>query len=133
MYLSWEVLCYIAHMQTGKFVSSKTIGEKVKFRRQDLGISQERLAEMLGVSYGQVQRYENGKNKLNVENIQLIAEALSVPVSYFFAYELPQIAAEPATAYSSNDEKALLKHFRDISGKSDKQLVVHVARLAARR
>jgi transcriptional regulator with XRE-family HTH domain len=133
MYLSWEVLCYIAHMQTGKFVSSKTIGEKIKFRRQDLGMSQERLAEILGVSYGQVQRYENGKNKLNVENIQLIAKALSVPLSFFFSSDLPQLAAEPTTSYTCHDEKTLLKHFRDISGKSDKQLVVHVARLAARK
>jgi len=120
-------------MQTGKIVSSKTIGEKVKFRRQDIGMSQERLAEILGVSYQQVQRYENGKNKLNVENIQLIAEALSVPVSFFFSSEIPQVAAEPATSFASSEEKTLLKHFRDISAKSDKQLVVHVARLAARR
>lgn len=120
-------------MQTGKIIDSKTIGEKVKFRRQDVGMSQEQLAEILGVSYQQVQRYENGKNKMNVESIQIIAEALSVPVSFFFSSDMLQVAAEPVTSYTSSDEKTLLKYFRDISGKSDKQLVVHVARLAARR
>lgn len=96
-------------------------------------MSQERLAEILGVTYQQVQRYENGKNKLNVENIQQVAEALSVPVSFFISTDVSQVATEPATSYASSEEKTLLKHFRAISAKSDKQLVIHVARLAARR
>ena len=71
-------------MQKKKIKTSREIGEKIKRRRRDLGISQESLAEILGVTYQQVQRYENGTNKLNVENIQVIANALSVPLSYFF-------------------------------------------------
>jgi len=42
------------------------MGEKIKFRRQEIGMSQERLAEILDVSYQQIQRYENGRNRLNV-------------------------------------------------------------------
>lgn len=114
-------------------ISSKEIGEKIKFRRQDIGMSQERLAEILGVSYQQVQRYENGKNKLNVENIQIIAEALSVPVTFFFTPEQPQAVAEPSACYQSPEERTLLKHYREIPAKADKQLVVRVARLAAKR
>lgn len=93
-------------------------------------MSQEWLAEILGVSYQQVQRYENGKNKLNVENLQTIADALAVPVTSFFTSDYLQITAEPSTPYASSEEKTLLKYFREISGKSDKQVVIHVARLA---
>ena len=116
-----------------KITTSREIGETIKRRRMELGISQERLAEVLDVSYQQVQRYENGKNKLNVENIQMIADALSVPATSFFTSDYPQIAAEPSTPYASSEEKTLIKYFRTISSKSEKQLVINVARLAAKR
>lgn len=112
------------------FITSREIGEAVKRRRRELGISQERLAEMLNVSYQQVQRYESGANKLNVENIQVIAELLAVPVTFFFA-ALPCIVAEPESEYSAPDEKSLLKLFRKISDRRDRSLVVSVARIAA--
>jgi transcriptional regulator with XRE-family HTH domain len=117
-------------MLRGSIITSRAIGEKIKFRRQDLGISQERLAEILGVTYQQVQRYENGKNKLNVENIQVIAEALSVAVTFFFTAVGREGVAEPLTIYHSADEKTLLKHYRAIAVPADKKLVVRVARLA---
>lgn len=121
-------------MQLQKIITSREIGAAIKKRREELGRSQEWLAEFLGVSYQSVQRYENGNIMLNVEKVQIIANALSIPVTSLFACDnMPQVAAEPVTSYTSSDEKTLLKYFRDISGKSDKQLVVHVARLAARR
>ena len=49
-------------MQKKKIKTSREIGEKIKRRRRKLGISQEELAETLGVTYQQVQRYENGTN-----------------------------------------------------------------------
>ncbi len=80
-------------MQKKKIKTSREIGERIKKLRKDIGISQERLAEILGVTYQQIQRYENGTNKLNVENIQIIAHALSAPISCFFEYdETPAVA-----------------------------------------
>ncbi len=119
-------------MQKKKVTTSKDIGERIKERRKELKISQEELAEILGVTYQQVQRYENGTNKLNVENIQIIANALSVPLSYFFeAYKMPVIAEEQAH-YAIPDEGRLLRNFRKIKNKHSRNLVVQVARLAAR-
>jgi len=111
-------------------ITSREIGEAIKRRRRELGISQERLAEMLNVSYQQVQRYENGANKLNVENIQAIANILSVPVIYFFTNLLSAIV-EPETPYTTSDEKNLLKYFKTIPDQRDRNVVVSVARLAA--
>jgi transcriptional regulator with XRE-family HTH domain len=71
-------------MYKHKITTTAEIGAKIKKRRRELKISQEELAEILDVTYQQIQRYENGVNKLNVENIQIIAEALSVPLSHFF-------------------------------------------------
>ena len=73
----------VTAMQPSKIITSIEIGAVLKQRRRELGISQEKLAEILNVSYQQVQRYECGVNKLNVKNIQLIAETLSVPITFF--------------------------------------------------
>ena len=119
-------------MQNKKIVTSKEIGEKIRGRRKELHMSQEELAEALGITYQQVQRYESGKNRLNVENIQVIANTLSVPLSYFFeAYKAPVIAEEPAY-YKTPDENKLLRHFRKIKESSSKNLIIQVARLAAK-
>lgn len=118
-------------MERGIF-TSKEIGEAVKRRRKELGISQERLAEILDVSYQQVQRYENGSNKLNVETIQLIAAVLSVPAAYFFTAADHGMVTESSSLYQPTEEKTLLKYFRRIPDRSDKLVVVSVARLAAK-
>lgn len=120
-------------MQPSKTITSIEIGAALKQRRRELGISQEKLAEILNVSYQQVQRYESGVNKLNVENIQLIAETLSVPITFFFSSDYEQTVAEPQSPYISAEEKSLLAYFRKIKDKNDKQMVINVARLAAKQ
>ena len=119
-------------MQEKIIITSKEIGGRIKKRRIELGISQEKLADVLGVTYQQVQRYENGANRLNVENIQLIADILSVPVSHFFASDEILMVAEEATTYLSTDESKLLRYFRKIENNSFKDLVMQVARLAVK-
>jgi transcriptional regulator with XRE-family HTH domain len=71
----------------GDMVTSKDIGLKIKTLRQQAGLSQEKLAEMVGVTFQQVQKYENGQTTLNVTKLQLIAEALEVSVTEFFSTE----------------------------------------------
>lgn len=119
-------------MSRTKIIRSVEIGAAIKNRRKELGYSQEWLAEFLDVSYQQVQRYENGISMINVETIQKIAEALSVPVTFFFTVEHAKGVVETSPAYQSSDERTLLKLYREIPAKTDKQLVVRVARLAAR-
>ncbi|SNB46500.1 helix-turn-helix domain-containing protein [Geobacter sp. DSM 9736] len=120
-------------MPRNRIIKSGEIGAAIKRRRNELGYSQEWLAEFLDVSYQQVQRYENGISMINVETLQKIAGALSVPATFFFNTERPHVAAEPSLPYQSADEKALLKHYRQIPAKSDRELVVRVARLASRK
>jgi len=119
-------------MQKKKIKTSKEIGDKIKTRRRKLGISQEELAEILGVTYQQVQRYENGTNKLNVENIQTVANAINVPVSYFFEGEKPSTIAERPVFYLSANENRLLRYFRKIKSNASKNTVIQVARIAAK-
>jgi transcriptional regulator with XRE-family HTH domain len=122
-------------MPRNKIIRSGEIGEAIKRRRKELGYSQEWLAEFLGVSYQQVQRYENGISMINVETIQRIAEALSVPTTAFFTTTHAQGVAEPAMIYQhqSPDEKTLMKLYRGISSKADRELVIRIARLVSKK
>lgn len=119
-------------MSKKKITTSREIGEKIKKRRRELKISQEELAEILDVTYQQIQRYENGTNKLNVENIQVIANALSVPLSYFFETYKAPVIAEEQSLYLASAENKLLRYFKKIKSSGSKNIVVHVARIAAK-
>ncbi len=119
-------------MHTKRIKTSREIGEKIKKKRRELGLSQEELAERLGVTYQQVQRYENGMNKLNVENIQVIADVLDVPVSYFFGNGRKDIVSKELTPYLPADESKLLGYFKRIKTRNLKSLVLQVAKLAAK-
>jgi transcriptional regulator with XRE-family HTH domain len=121
-------------MQVKKIKTSREIGDKVKKKRREIGISQEELAEKLGVTYQQVQRYENGMNKLNVENIQVIADSLDVPVSYFFGNKRKEknVVSEEVMSYLPVDESKLLGYFRRARTSNSKGIVLQVAKLAAR-
>lgn len=118
-------------MQKKRASTSKEIGAKIKELRMSMGVSQEALAEVMGVTYQQVQRYEAGTNKLNVENVQVIAQALGVPVSTFFGDG--GTASEKSFLSLSSDEMKLVRLFRNIPDARTRNLAVQFVKLAARR
>ncbi|WFU90407.1 helix-turn-helix transcriptional regulator (plasmid) [Rhizobium sp. CC1099] len=60
------------------------VGGRLRLRRKVLGLSQGSLAEALGITFQQVQKYEKGMNRIGASRLQRIAEILRVPVGYFF-------------------------------------------------
>lgn len=60
------------------------VGARVRMRRMMKGFSQERLADGLGVTFQQVQKYEKGRNRIGAARLFKIANLLGVSVSYFF-------------------------------------------------
>jgi transcriptional regulator with XRE-family HTH domain len=62
----------------------RRIGQRVRSRRLEIGMSQERLAELLGVTFQQVQKYEKGVNRIAASRLHDISNALDMPVSRFF-------------------------------------------------
>jgi len=125
------VLCYIGGMPK-EIITTGEIGALIRKRRKELGLSQEQLSEKVGVSYQQIQRYENGGSMLNVENLQRVANALAVPVTSFFTSTKTGIAAEPETPYMPSTETNLLRHFRGLKQRSDQQLAVSIIRRLAK-
>ncbi|WP_064696698.1 helix-turn-helix domain-containing protein [Rhizobium aegyptiacum] len=63
------------------------VGARIRMRRQLLGMSQERLADQIGVTFQQVQKYEKGINRIGASRLQRIAEVLHASPSFFFEQE----------------------------------------------
>jgi transcriptional regulator with XRE-family HTH domain len=62
----------------------KEIGSRVRMRRVSIGMSQEKLGDMLGLTFQQVQKYEKGTNRISVGRLVDIAKILSVDIHFFF-------------------------------------------------
>lgn len=82
----------------------KHVGARIRERRKALQMSQEKLAEHLGLTFQQVQKYERGANRVSASKLYEIARALRASVSYFFEHlALPEedaaALAEPAAEY----------------------------------
>lgn len=60
------------------------VGGRVRLRRMLVGMSQEKLAEQLGITFQQVQKYEKGMNRIGASRLYETARILSVPVSFFY-------------------------------------------------
>jgi transcriptional regulator with XRE-family HTH domain len=68
----------------GPTVVDVHVGERLKQRRSILGMSQQTLAQVTGVSFQQIQKYEKGINRVSASRLHAICKALSVPSAYFF-------------------------------------------------
>ena len=60
------------------------IGQKIRTRRNLLGLSQTELADAAGITFQQIQKYEKGANRVGAGRLMQFSEALGVPPSYFF-------------------------------------------------
>jgi transcriptional regulator with XRE-family HTH domain len=72
----------------------KHVGSRVRMRRKMLGMTQEKLGNGLGITFQQVQKYENGANRIGAGRLQHISHLLQVPVPFFFE-GAPHLAGQP--------------------------------------
>lgn len=59
----------------------KKVGERIRARRNEIGLTQRKLAERVGVSFPQIQKYESGDNSVRLALLPDIAEALQTSVN----------------------------------------------------
>lgn len=80
------------HVPAHKFKASprsptdvdKAVAARIQMARKSVGMSQERLGELLGVTFQQVQKYGTGMNRVSASRLYQIANAVGVPIGYFF-------------------------------------------------
>lgn len=111
----------------------KKVGQRVRSRRLEIGMSQERLAEMLGVTFQQVQKYEKGVNRIAVSRLLDIANALELPASRFFDGLETRGVAEAREAYvddamATPEGVQLMALFASIKSKKLRRQVVELVR-----
>ncbi len=111
------------------------IGQKVKNRRSALRISQGKLGERIGVSFQQVQKYENGKNRISASTLYNIAQVLGVEFSYFVdGYNRGDSLEDVGcVSYTScmREEDLLLGGFSRIKNNSLRALIVDLVKRMA--
>jgi transcriptional regulator with XRE-family HTH domain len=60
------------------------VGKRIRHRRWMVGMTQQQLAEQVGIKFQQIQKYETGMNRVSASRLWDISETLSVPISFFF-------------------------------------------------
>ncbi len=60
------------------------VGKKIRQRRWLIGMTQQKLAELVGIKFQQIQKYETGANRVSASRLWDISDALGVPVAFFF-------------------------------------------------
>lgn len=60
------------------------VGKRIRHRRWLVGMTQQQLAERVGIKFQQIQKYETGANRVSASRLWDIADALEVPVNFFF-------------------------------------------------
>jgi transcriptional regulator with XRE-family HTH domain len=65
-------------------LADRHVGARIRERRIMLGLSQQQLAQLIGVTYQQAHKYERGLNRISAGRLYEIAQVLSAPVSWFF-------------------------------------------------
>ena len=113
------------------------VGTRVRLRRKQLGVSQERLAEALGLTFQQVQKYERGANRISASKLWDTAGFLSVPIAFFFDGLKEGVAsgmAEPDSApflhdlVMDRDVNDLVTAFGTIGRRRMKRRIVELVR-----
>jgi transcriptional regulator with XRE-family HTH domain len=101
----------------------RIVGQRLRAARELRKLSQERLGEMLGVSFQQIQKYEKGTNRLSATRVHEIAEVLSLPVEVL--YEGSRGADD------ASDEVEMLRAVLAVTDPTKRRLIAEMARALA--
>lgn len=77
------------------------VGNRVRLRRMLIGMSQEKLGELLGLTFQQVQKYEKGVNRIGAGRLFQVSRILSVPIDYFYEGVVDQLPS-PAPGFAED-------------------------------
>jgi transcriptional regulator with XRE-family HTH domain len=104
------------------------VGRRVRELRLQLGLTQTQLADAIGVTFQQVQKYERGSNRISASKLWLIADRLGVsPSSLLSGLPSPSGAAAGEDAPEDDEQSRLLGAFGRIADARRRQTVIDVA------
>ena len=107
------------------------LGRRIRLRRVEIEISQPELADKLGVSFQQVQKYEKGVTRVGAHRLQQIATALRVPMTFFYDGDGKQREVESLLFLDSSFSLRLLRAYTKIKDQTvQRQLVSLIESIA---
>ncbi|MAN47360.1 MAG: helix-turn-helix domain-containing protein [Alphaproteobacteria bacterium] len=62
----------------------RVVGQRIRWRRKELNLTQEKLGDLLGLTFQQVQKYEKGINRVSAGRLYEMSTAMGIPITYFF-------------------------------------------------
>ena len=83
----------------------ENVGMQLRQRRSLLGLSQEKLAEQVGITFQQIQKYENGANRISASRLYEFSRVLDIPVTFFFENSNDS-NTRSAIGFAENDQAA---------------------------
>ena len=110
------------------------VGERIRQRRIMLGYTQERLAETLGISYQQIQKYETGANRVSAGRLFQISKHLDVPVGHLFDGISDELAGEGQSVAGDGSYRRiieLVRHFQSIDDPAIRNSVLSLVKTLA--
>jgi transcriptional regulator with XRE-family HTH domain len=125
--------------KTGPNPIDKHVGSRVRVRRNMLGLTQEKIADAIGLTFQQVQKYEKGTNRISASRLHQLAGVLQVPIPFFFE-GAPSQSRSGGKAESPNyvsdflaahDGLTLTKAFMQIEDAKLRRCVVRLVELIA--
>ncbi|MBR6663864.1 MAG: helix-turn-helix transcriptional regulator [Alphaproteobacteria bacterium] len=81
------------------------VGNRIKLRRTLLGLSQDRLATLLGLTFQQVQKYERGMNRVGASRLWDISKVLETPIGFFFEDMDKSVASQSPRMFNLPEEE----------------------------
>ena len=98
------------------------VGQRVRMRRVMCGLSQTALANRIGLTFQQLQKYESGMNRISARKLWLIAQELDAPVQWFFTDAV--LGKSPTAEFGTKRETLeLVRNFMNISPESRKHFL----------
>ncbi len=107
--------------------TDRHVGKRIRERRIMLGLSQQQMADMIGVTYQQTHKYERGINRISAGRLYEIAQVLRVPVGYFFDGLGDRLEEDPLNMRQRRCLE-LARNFSRISSERHQEAVSHLAR-----
>jgi len=92
------------------------VGKRIRHRRWLVGMTQQQLAEAVGIKFQQIQKYETGANRVSASRLWDIADALNVEISFFFEGlgkedEMPKIGNLPVDIIGDKEALDLVRSY----------------------
>src|SRR5262249_53727681 len=106
--------------------------KRVRVRRLEKGLSQTQLATKIGVTFQQVQKYENGVNRISASRLQRIAEILNVPITFFFDVTPARSGGAPFAYLQTEGSLKLMRAYAEIKDAKVRYVLVEIAQRLAR-